>query len=199
MAADTKDKILEAAKSLFNRQGYSKTSVDDISQAVGMRKSSLYYYFKNKEDLFMSSFQKDWEMQFNAFVAEAQKEAAIDKRIIAYITQSLNYYERVVIEHKIPVKALIETRNMYRSFVGQINKGGIEFYSQCIQEGIASGLFKNCDVQKVSETISLIKFSIQYDQLSIFMFTYPTEQDWDKIRDQILYAVQLALDGISTH
>lgn len=191
-----KDQILDAAKLLFNRQGYAKTSVDDISQAVGMRKSSLYYYFKNKEDLFMCSFRNDWEEKFKMFETEANKEGNPTDKILTYITQSLNYYEKVVIEHKIPVKALIETRNLYRSFVNKINRGGISFYVSAINEGIANGDFNECEVEKVAEALFLIKFSIQYDQLSMFLHSYPSEEDWTHIREQILYAISLILDGI---
>jgi len=194
--ADKRIEILEAAKGLFNRQGYAKTSVDDISQAVGMRKSSLYYYFKNKEDLFMSSFKNEWEAQFRIFETEAKKQSDPAKRIISYITQSLNYYEKVVIEHKIPVKALIETRNLYRSFVNQINRGGIAFYVQCIQEGQKKGIFIDCDIEKVGHAIFLVKFSIQYDQLSMFIHSYPTEKDWKQIHDNIIFSIRLILDGI---
>lgn len=191
-----KDQILDAAKLLFNRQGYAKTSVDDISQAVGMRKSSLYYYFKNKEDLFMCSFKNDWEKKFSVFESEANKVLHPSDRILTYITQSLNYYEKVVIEHKIPVKSLIETRNLYRNFVNQINSGGVEYYAKTIKEGIASEDFTTCDVQKVAETLSVIKFSIQYDQLSMYLHSYPTAKDWANIREQILYAIGLILQAI---
>lgn len=196
--ADKRDQILEAAKTLFNRQGYAKTSVDDIAQAVGMRKSSLYYYYKNKEDLFMCASKSEWELKFKKFEKEANKENNAFDKILTYISQSLNYYEKVVSENKIPVKSLIETRNLYRSFVNQINRGGIEFYINAINEGIASGLFKSGDVEKISETIFIIKFSIQYDQLSMFMHTYPTAEDWTTIREHILYAVRLILEGIKT-
>jgi AcrR family transcriptional regulator len=194
--SDKRNQILEAAKVLFSRQGYSKTSVDDISQAVGMRKSSLYYYFKSKEDLFMSASKNEWEGQFKRFEKEANKQDNPFDKIIAYITQSLNYYEKVVIDNKIPVKSLIETRNLYRSFVNQINRGGIEFYIHAINEGITKNIFTPCDVEKIAETMFLVKFSIQYDQLSMFLHTYPTEEDWTHIREHILYAIQLILEGI---
>lgn len=193
---EKKDQILDAAKNLFTRQGYAKTSVDDISQAVGMRKSSLYYYFKNKEDLFMCSFRNEWEAQFKLFEEKANEETNPGEKIIAYIKQSLNYYEKVVIDHKIPVKVLIETRNMYRNFVNQINRGGIIYYVKCIEEGLASGLFEKCDAEKVAESISLVKFSIQYDQLSMYLHSYPTDEDWARIRNYILDTTRLLLKGI---
>ena len=145
----------------------------------------------------MESFKQEWEAQFKVFQAVAEKESIPEKKILTYIKETLDYYEKVVIEHRIPVKALIETRNMYRSFVNQINHGGIKFYVDCIKKGQSSGHFKNnIEIEKVAYSMSLIKFSIQYDQLSIFIHSYPTEEDWVSIREQILFATQLILNGI---
>ena len=196
MAADKREQILEAAKALFSRQGYAKTSVDDISNAIGMRKSSLYYYFKNKEDIFMCSFKNEWKSQFAGFRSEANKCSNPEEKLITYIGKSLDYYETVVIEHRIPIRSLIETRNLYRKFVDEINQGSIDFYAKCIEQGQQEGIFKSCDIDNVANTLSLIKFSIQYDQLSIYMDETPTFEDWQEIRDQIINATQLIINGI---
>jgi AcrR family transcriptional regulator len=44
--------IVEVAASVFSRFGYKKTSMDDIASVLGMGKSSLYYYFRSKEEIF---------------------------------------------------------------------------------------------------------------------------------------------------
>ena len=44
--------IVEVASSIFSRFGYKKTSMEDIAREFGMGKSSLYYYFESKEDIF---------------------------------------------------------------------------------------------------------------------------------------------------
>lgn len=43
--------ILRASTELFNRRGFFATSMQDISDAVGIKKASLYYYVESKEDL----------------------------------------------------------------------------------------------------------------------------------------------------
>ncbi len=48
----TKERILETALRLFSEKGYGAVSVRDIAGAVGIRESSLYYHFKNKQDIF---------------------------------------------------------------------------------------------------------------------------------------------------
>jgi len=47
-----KTEIVEAAKLLFSKNGYSPTSMDEIAQKVGISKASLYYFFEGKEQIF---------------------------------------------------------------------------------------------------------------------------------------------------
>lgn len=43
--------IFDTAARLFARRGYSRTSMRDLAEALGLQKSSLYHYFESKEDL----------------------------------------------------------------------------------------------------------------------------------------------------
>ena len=43
--------ILRAAAACFRRRGYHGASVEQIAQELGMRKGSLYYYFRDKEEI----------------------------------------------------------------------------------------------------------------------------------------------------
>lgn len=43
--------ILEVSTDLFRRKGFIGTSMQDVSDAVGLLKGSLYYYIRSKEDL----------------------------------------------------------------------------------------------------------------------------------------------------
>ena len=47
----TKEKILEAALTLFAENGYDGTSVEEIAKSVGIKAPSLYKHYKGKEDL----------------------------------------------------------------------------------------------------------------------------------------------------
>jgi AcrR family transcriptional regulator len=51
----TKDKVVLAAVELFGTRGYGATSLDDVAEAVGVRKQTLLYYFSTKADLFTAA------------------------------------------------------------------------------------------------------------------------------------------------
>ena len=57
-----RETILKIARDIFSKYGYKKTTLDDIANAVRKGKSSLYYYFKSKEDLFQAVVMKEVEI-----------------------------------------------------------------------------------------------------------------------------------------
>jgi len=58
----TKEFILEKVRPIFNKKGYTGTSLFDITQATGLTKGAIYGNFKNKEELALASF--NYNVQF---------------------------------------------------------------------------------------------------------------------------------------
>ncbi len=54
----TKELIMETALGMFSKKGYVAVSMRDISGAVGIKASSLYYHFKSKQDIFDAIVQR---------------------------------------------------------------------------------------------------------------------------------------------
>lgn len=50
--SNTRQKIKETALALFSKNGYDAVSIRDICGKVGIRESTVYYYFKNKKSMF---------------------------------------------------------------------------------------------------------------------------------------------------
>jgi len=46
-----RQRIVDAADSLFYRRGYNQTSFQDISDATGIPRGNFYYYFKTKDEI----------------------------------------------------------------------------------------------------------------------------------------------------
>jgi AcrR family transcriptional regulator len=50
----TRERILDIALTLFNEQGYDKTSLREIAEQLGTTKAALYYHFERKEDILLA-------------------------------------------------------------------------------------------------------------------------------------------------
>ena len=52
------DQILLAARKVIGERGYTETSVDMIADEAGIAKSTLYVYFKSKEEIVERALQR---------------------------------------------------------------------------------------------------------------------------------------------
>lgn len=52
----TEKRILESAKKIFHRKGFSGTRMQEIADDAGINKAMLHYYFRNKQKLFDAIF-----------------------------------------------------------------------------------------------------------------------------------------------
>lgn len=50
--AETRTRILQSARRLFNRRGYSDVSIDEVMAGAGLTRGGFYAHFPNKESLF---------------------------------------------------------------------------------------------------------------------------------------------------
>lgn len=82
--------ILGSAQQMFCDRGYNGTSMDDIAEAVGILKGSLYYYVDSKEDLlFRIVLGVHAEMQKIFDDAEARTDLTPLERIVRYVRGQL--------------------------------------------------------------------------------------------------------------
>lgn len=72
--------ITRAATEVFARKGFQGASVDDVAEAAGVSKGTLYGYFENKEELFYATFEAfQGEVIAQCEAAMAAKESAREK------------------------------------------------------------------------------------------------------------------------
>ena len=74
-----KGRIAVAALELFCEKGYETTSVREIVESAGVTKPVLYYYFKNKDDLFSTILNEILEDHLGR-ISKACEEAEDDLR-----------------------------------------------------------------------------------------------------------------------
>ena len=70
----TRNEIIEAAKTLFYHRGYTQTSFSDIVDETGIRRGNINHYFKTKDDILKAVIEEriaefkavfsDWEKQY---------------------------------------------------------------------------------------------------------------------------------------
>jgi AcrR family transcriptional regulator len=86
--------IIDAAAEIFHRKGYADTSVQDVADAVGILKGSLYYYIKSKEDLLFRVLEEVHEDAHGIIEEVAAMDAPPLERLAAYFRAHVEYNTR---------------------------------------------------------------------------------------------------------
>ena len=124
----TKEIILEEAFKLFLKKGYSEVSISVVQKELGIGRATLYYYFKNKEDLF---------------------KTVVDHYIIKYIESSLNINSDATLADMIENRIRLILRQ--RELLLQSNNPNLTFFNLTSIMYIA--LLKYEDYRKKLEVI----------------------------------------------
>ena len=76
-ALATRDRLLDAAEHLFQAQGVSRTSLQDIARRAGATRGAIYWHFRDKADLFNAMMERvtlPLEQSFEELVQDEQAD-----------------------------------------------------------------------------------------------------------------------------
>lgn len=79
-----KEDILKEAQKLFQQFGLRKTTMEDIAKAMGKGKSTLYYYYCSKEEIFDAVLLKEMDEVFNSVKQAVEKAVSAEDKLKAF-------------------------------------------------------------------------------------------------------------------
>jgi AcrR family transcriptional regulator len=151
--------IIRNAAELFDRSGYANASMEDIAEAVGLAKPTLYHYVKSKDEIVYLIHREFMTAALNALDARMSQpgDAAQQLRgIVIDIVELVALHRplvRVFFEHfrELPAsktRAIVEQRDRYMKTVERVIRRGIrqrEFVSGLDPTLAALAVFGICD------------------------------------------------------
>lgn len=93
----TKERIKKVAKRLFCVMGYEKTNLSLIAQKAGVTRGAIYWYYKNKDDLFFNIFKETTSSKLSIYsiVSEISTNDEVAEVLISHLFQELSNFIRV--------------------------------------------------------------------------------------------------------
>jgi TetR/AcrR family fatty acid metabolism transcriptional regulator len=140
--ADKREAILRAAIRVFARNGYFNSKVADIAREAGVADGTVYLYFKSKEDILHSIFDRTMAEVISE--GRAQLEAITDPRE-KLRRIALLHLERMGADRELAVVFQVELRGSTK-FMEEFSAAGFAEYLGIIHgviaEGQSAGLFR---------------------------------------------------------
>lgn len=134
----TREKILNSAEKIFAEKGFAVARLEDVAQEVGIRRASIVYYFKDKQELYDAV-----ESRLYLALEEAIQQALIDtattvEKLLAIVDSSLDF---MVSQPSLPRFILRNISDIYPAGSDPVrfSRMTVEIWIRTIQEGQEKG------------------------------------------------------------
>ncbi len=151
--ASKDQQIFAEAVRIFREKGYHATSMQNIADAVGLQKGSLYHYISSKEELLFKIFERSTgalTQQLETIIASSETPSAkLCAAIQAHLTalcEQLDVYSVYISERR-------ALNNRYHAQVRAEGEKHARLLEQIIQQGIASKEFRATDPKMAAHAI----------------------------------------------
>ncbi len=144
MTTDTREKILQAAAKLFVRQGYTATSVNQISKEAGIGKATVYHHFPDKQAIAYSLLDRS-SYRVRDALSEVSAEADPRRRIEAIAGAAIRLRDESFDLFQVIRREVPDSRARLHTQLAAILLGYTTQVTNAIQAGIGQGIFRPVD------------------------------------------------------
>jgi AcrR family transcriptional regulator len=134
-------KIINTAQEVFTRFGYAKTTMEDIAREMGKGKSSIYYYFTSKEDIYRAVIEKELQVMKTKILNALSQQTLPREKLKAYVGERMhglkslpNLYQVLRVEILTQPDFIVEVRQ-------QTDRAEITIVTDILDGGVADGTF----------------------------------------------------------
>lgn len=151
---DKLESLYDVSLTMFAKYGYKKTTVEDIASKLGVTKGNIYFYVKNKEDLYhktIISALRKWKLFVETGI-EVEKNHKNKFILLAELAiQYINSNEdlRIIIKNDPEIYTVNSSEDRFY----EVNFEALTLLKNILTDGISAGVFSIKNIEYVSHII----------------------------------------------
>ncbi len=181
MKENVREQLVKVAQEVFKKFGFRKTTMDEIAYEARKSKSSLYYYFKSKEEVFQAV------VELEASALKSQIQEAINKeddpkvKMREYIVTRMNGFKKMINFYVAIKDDFLSNMDFIETIRKKYDREEIEIISSILKMGVDTKVFKLLDIALTAKTLAIIMKGLE-----IPLFITEEISDVESNVDQIL-------------
>lgn len=191
---ETREKILDAARELFVRDGIDAVTMRRIAERIEYTPTAIYHHFRDKHALLMELCYTDFRSLARAFQQIGRIEDPVERirRIgLAYVEFALEHPSayRFMFMTTLPVEARPEVHT------GDPEEDAYAFLTQSVAEAMAAGRFRP-ELTNVEQTAQILWTSV-HGLVSLYLAKGDAPwMDWGDIRETSRLMIDVVMRGV---
>ena len=138
---EIRTRILNTAQEVFIRYGYGKATMDDIAREMGKGKSSIYYYFTSKEDIFKEVIGKELLSMKTRIYNEVSKQEDAREKLKVYVVERMHGLKSLKDLYNVLRTEFTAQRDYIDQTRQQTDQEEINIVTGILDKGVKDGIF----------------------------------------------------------
>lgn len=185
---EARSQIVSAARTVFGKFGYKKTTMDEIGRAARKGKTALYYYFKNKEDVFRAVVEKEAQELSQAIRTSIEGKKDPVEKLKAYFLIRMNTLKKVSNFYDAMKNELLDHLQFINQTRMDVDKAELEMVKSILHEGVKKGDF---DIKEINTTASVLVTLLKGLEIPFF-----AQKEYEDLDIHIQYLFKILCFGI---
>lgn len=167
-----RDQIIAIAQKIFEHYGYKKTTIGDIAKTLKIGKSSIYYYFKSKEEIYIAVLETEANQLKKEVLAAVEKATHPEAKLRAYfetrmlLLKNLHNLNSYIQNNFLPDEHIAKLRNTYDTIevsilhdilLGGIKNGNFKIKNPQLTAVLLLTIIKGLELPVLAETKAFIQ------------------------------------------
>jgi AcrR family transcriptional regulator len=187
-AEEKKNIILQIAGNTFSRFGLFKTTVEEIAKAAHVGKSSIYYYFKSKEDIFKEVADRESRILKEKIIIAINEAKSPQEKLRAFIYTRMKCMQGLANIYSVLKDDYLKNYQFIQKLREDYDREEASIVKNILQEGIKEKIFKINDLTLTSLTIVTSLKGVEYEW-AVKTEEKTVNKNIDKLLDILFYGI----------
>ena len=196
LAHEKEKLILDAAENRFARFGFSKVTMDEIAQDIGLAKASLYYYYPTKENIFRAVIARKQDKFLQNTKGILQHPDPAREKLKAYVRQRIALGNQLLNFSSLNSTFWQESKPGFKDLFVAFSRQEMNIITTIVSEGKQNDEFEVASPEKTAE---LILHVLQGLRLRFFQATQAhgeTHEQIENFETEVELLIETLLQGI---
>jgi AcrR family transcriptional regulator len=158
--------IIQAAQQLFQIHGFHKVTMDDVAREIGKTRSSLYYYYKNKEEILDAAIEVEMREILREIAQAVDRAPDLEQKISAYCMTRLKISQKRrmfnnTIDNGTNADEMSDYKKVRNTIHNRFRQMEIPLLRNILNFGIEKGQIRAMDPKEQDDLIFVLLSSIQ--------------------------------------
>lgn len=181
--------ILSAAYDIFGAKGFYAAKMDDIAEAAGVAKGTLYLYYANKEELFHAVVEKMLSEYYAGYKARLHEAIPFQEKLVSLARYYMTFLRDRADFAKISMKEAPLTDALRATFTATAKKARAQFV-RVIKEAYAE------EIGEREAHLAYLSFANMGDGMTADLFWNNRELTDEMIEERAQFIAHLFVNGL---